>query len=229
LAEELIFYWNDSLWINSLKKTYTYSGDLLISEEWEEWNNSKWSKYTMHLNTYDVASNLIEEVYESWRANQLLQSWRKKHDYDIDNNIVSSSYEEYKSNNWIFADGDLSFSDIWGNKFAVFNAAKLNVIYTNLPTSVLSNSKVVDFRLSQNYPNPFNPSTVINYSLPNSSKVLIKVYDILGSEIKTLVNKYQSSGIYEVEFEAKGLSSGIYFYRIMTDKYSETKKMILMR
>ncbi len=90
-------------------------------------------------------------------------------------------------------------------------------------------SHPIDYFLSQNYPNPFNPSTRINYSLPHSSKVTLKVYDILGNEIKTLVNKEQNAGIYEVEYDSKGLSSGIYFYRIVTDEFSETKKMILMR
>ena len=68
--------------------------------------------------------------------------------------------------------------------------------------------------LSQNYPNPFNPSTTIKYSIPKQSNVTLKVFDVLGSEVATLVNKEQPQGNYEVEFDGAELTSGIYFYRI---------------
>ncbi len=109
--------------------------------------------------------------------------------------------------------------------------AKINGVEYGTFVSVENedSSHPIDYFLSQNYPNPFNPSTRINYSLPHSSKVTLKVYDILGNEIKTLVNKEQNAGIYEVEYDSKGLSSGIYFYRIVTDRFSEMKKMILLK
>ncbi len=85
------------------------------------------------------------------------------------------------------------------------------------------------FRLEQNYPNPFNPSTVIRYSIPRSSKVIIKVYDILGREVQTILDGYKQAGTYELQFNAKNLSSGIYFYQLRTDGFALTKKMILLR
>jgi photosystem II stability/assembly factor-like uncharacterized protein len=85
------------------------------------------------------------------------------------------------------------------------------------------------FRLYQNYPNPFNPSTEINYSLPQTDYVTLKVYDILGKEITTLVNEEQSAGNYEISFDAKNIVSGIYFYRIQAGNYSDIKKFILLR
>lgn len=86
-----------------------------------------------------------------------------------------------------------------------------------------------NYELSQNYPNPFNPSTKINYSIPASSKVSLIVYDILGREIKTLVNEFQNAGRYSVDFNAVGLASGIYFYRLKSGQFSETRKLILLR
>lgn len=86
-----------------------------------------------------------------------------------------------------------------------------------------------EFNLQQNYPNPFNSTTIIKYSIPKQSNITLEVFDILGKEITTLVNKEQSAGNYEVEFNAVSLPSGIYFYRIEAAKYSETKKMILLR
>ena len=85
------------------------------------------------------------------------------------------------------------------------------------------------FALYQNYPNPFNPSTKIRYQLPKDSKVLIKIYDILGSEVKTLLNEKIESGVYEVDFDAAHLPSGTYIYRIIADGFVETKKMILLK
>jgi len=86
-----------------------------------------------------------------------------------------------------------------------------------------------EFNLYQNYPNPFNPVSKIRYSLPYSANVQIKVYDIYGSEIKTLVDEFKKEGIYETEFRASNLPSGIYFYKIISWNYSETKKMILLK
>jgi len=85
------------------------------------------------------------------------------------------------------------------------------------------------FKLEQNYPNPFNPSTKINYSIPNTQYTILKVYDVLGNEVATLVNEKQNAGSYEIEFEGSNLSSGIYYYKLLTDNFSDTKKMILIR
>lgn len=86
-----------------------------------------------------------------------------------------------------------------------------------------------DFELGQNYPNPFNPSTLISYSIPQNSFVTLKVYDIIGNEVATLVNQSQSAGKYEVRFDASNLSNGVYMYTIKTDNFTATKKMILMK
>jgi hypothetical protein len=85
------------------------------------------------------------------------------------------------------------------------------------------------FLLSQNYPNPFNPSTKISWQSPIASHQSLKVYDILGNEVATLVDELKPAGSYEVNFEAINLASGIYIYRLTSDNYIETKKMILLR
>ena len=85
------------------------------------------------------------------------------------------------------------------------------------------------FALEQNYPNPFNPSTTINYSIPKSGLVTIKVYDILGREVTTLVNEEKNAGNYNVEFNASRLASGIYLYRMSAGSFEETKKLILIK
>lgn len=85
------------------------------------------------------------------------------------------------------------------------------------------------FTLSQNYPNPFNPSTMIRFQLPVSSYVSLKVYDLLGREVANLVDERESSGSHSVRFDASGLASGIYIYRLSTGDQAITRKMILMK
>ncbi len=99
------------------------------------------------------------------------------------------------------------------------------------------NELPVNYRLSQNYPNPFNPTTTIEYSIPNVGakdfspiqNVQLKIYDVLGREITTLVNEKQSPGNYSVKFDASNLPSGIYFYTLRAGNFVATKKMILMK
>jgi Secretion system C-terminal sorting domain len=85
------------------------------------------------------------------------------------------------------------------------------------------------FALFQNYPNPFNPSTVITYQLPASGVTTLKVYDVLGREVETLVNERQNAGSFSVLFNAHGLSSGVYFYRLQAGTFSETKMLLLLQ
>ncbi|MFA6596492.1 MAG: T9SS type A sorting domain-containing protein [Ignavibacteriaceae bacterium] len=85
------------------------------------------------------------------------------------------------------------------------------------------------FALEQNYPNPFNPTTVINYQIPAASHVTLKVFDMLGMEVATLVNEQKASGNYEVEFDGSKLSSGVYYYRLQTGTFVDTKKFIILK
>jgi photosystem II stability/assembly factor-like uncharacterized protein len=86
-----------------------------------------------------------------------------------------------------------------------------------------------NFSLKQNYPNPFNPSTSIQYAIGSTQFVSLKVYDVLGNEVASLVNEEQQAGEHSVNFEASRISSGVYFYRLETGKFSETKSMILIK
>ena len=87
----------------------------------------------------------------------------------------------------------------------------------------------LQFELSQNYPNPFNPSTTINFSIPQSSNVTLKIFNTLGQEVATLVNENMESGVHTINFDASALNSGIYFYRLDAGQYSEVRKMTLIK
>ncbi len=103
--------------------------------------------------------------------------------------------------------------------------------YQIVPTDIGGNLSGMPtrFELSQNYPNPFNPSTQIKFSVPKEGFVNIKVFDVLGREVRTLVNEVKKPGYYSVDFDGANLSSGFYFYRMETSSYVETKKMMLLK
>jgi len=116
------------------------------------------------------------------------------------------------------------------NRFKFIEYNRMIMYDSIYVTSVKQKSlQISDFYLSNAYPNPFNPRTRIQFSVPNSDEVIIKVYNLLGEELNTLINEYKQAGTYEVEFNANNLPSGIYYYRMISGSYSESKKMILLR
>ncbi len=92
-----------------------------------------------------------------------------------------------------------------------------------------ASSVITEYSLSQNYPNPFNPTTMISYQLPKSGLVTLKIYDVLGREVRTLTNESENAGIYTVQFDGTALPSGVYFYRIRAGGFVSLKKMILVK
>ena len=147
-------------------------------------------------------------------------SWTKK-----STGLPSSNYRYTLAihNGWMFA--GTSGNSVW--KRPVTDVTEIDEEISQSPTN---------FLLMQNYPNPFNPSTTIKYTIPSVSlsaiegiRVQLKVYDILGNEVATLLDEYREAGKYEVEFKAAKLSSGIYFYKLSAGSFTETKKMILLR
>jgi hypothetical protein len=110
------------------------------------------------------------------------------------------------------------------------------ILYTDNGGSVtaideggLINARGNSFRLSPNYPNPFNPSTQITYSVPKATNATLKVYDVLGREIAVLVNERKQPGEYKVTWNAEGVPSGVYFYRLVAGDFIGTKKMVVMK
>lgn len=130
----------------------------------------------------------------------------------------------YITDNYIFLLGDSVRYSKWyaGSTFYPFT-------WTDVTGTKNTTHKPSTFRLYQNYPNPFNPRTKIKYQIPELSNIKLTVYDVLGREVRTLVNEEKPAGSYEAEFNGKDLPSGVYFYRIETGKYSDTKKFVLLK
>lgn len=120
-----------------------------------------------------------------------------------------------------FSGSEIVFTD--GDVYGIFIPNSVNDVNDNNP------DKFGEYELFQNYPNPFNPTTSIEYRVSGNEFVTLKVYDILGNEIAALVNEEKPAGTNEVDFNASGLASGIYYYTITTGNFRESKKMILMK
>jgi hypothetical protein len=114
----------------------------------------------------------------------------------------------------------------YANPSRRWDSTIVNITVTNINENKLNPT---EFKLYENYPNPFNPSTTIRYSIPEASFTSIKIYDVIGNEVSSLVNENKSTGTYEVEFNAANLSSGIYYYTLQSGSFRETKKMILLK
>ena len=143
----------------------------------------------------------------------------------IPHNELSNFSGSQLSGEWILTiidhkSGDDGMLQNWGLLFSESSIVEVNEGQSLTPQA---------FYLSQNYPNPFNPSTIINYQLPISSRVILKVFDVLGNEVKTLVNEEKPAGDYKVKFDGIGLSSGVYFYQLKSVEFVQTKKMLLIK
>lgn len=121
------------------------------------------------------------------------------------------------------------WTELGTNHSSLFLNASLWVAKLSGLTSIANNTIPVNFKLEQNYPNPFNPSTKINFSIPKFEFVTLKIYNSIGKEVKTLVSENLNSGNYEYTFSGSELSSGVYFYNITTQDFSETKSMTLIK
>ena len=151
------------------------------------------------------------------------------------------SVNKWENNEWYGTEGTLessSTSNISTVDVAIHeNQPVISFVEDNVlkvmkygePNAVTDSNNPTEFQLSQNYPNPFNPSTIINYSLPERSYVTLRVYDVLGCEITTLISQEKSKGTHHVEFKADGLSNGVYFYRLETSNNLIIKKMLLIK
>ncbi|HMQ70565.1 MAG TPA: T9SS type A sorting domain-containing protein, partial [Ignavibacteria bacterium] len=141
---------------------------------------------------------------------------------------VGETWFEYK-----FADrpiNDIAFTD--DNTGYATGEGGLIMKTTNGGTIDIQNINSTvpsEFVLKQNYPNPFNPNTIISYEIARNGFVSLKVFDILGKEVKTFVNENQNAGNYNVEFNGLNLPSGIYFYKLTVNDFSETKRMVLLK
>ena len=226
---------------------YSVNNDTLFSGEiiWQGVGNIIFPQNFIPADSFSIGETILSEPlsFEYFTNHSGLDStvfktkadsaWDKIKNLDI---VNSFSNQTYRVGIYLYTPGSsvevdtLIFSDFVEAKWVTF-------LYVNNPgTSEIKDDKPIsdNFELSQNYPNPFNPTTIISFTIPSVvdpkfESTTLKIYDILGNEVTTLVNGKLNPGNYKVEFNASNLSSGIYFYRIITQNFSAAKKMILVK
>lgn len=145
-----------------------------------------------------------------------------------DNGISWTPFNDGLITDWTFADMAINGSYIWALRDFFGNAYRRPAM--EVTTNVKEEKNVIDnFVLYQNYPNPFNPVTTIKFSIESSAVVKVTVFDLLGKELKVIVNEYRNAGTHSVGFNANTLPSGVYFYSFQSGNFTQTKKMALLR
>lgn len=171
---------------------------------WSSFTNNKWSIRGSY--STDAGVSWVEPFQITQKQEFSLYS-----DFYISKDTLFVVWQNFSRGNW-----ELLFT-----KYVLNSPNEMNKIQN-------SGSSIV-FSLAQNYPNPFNPKTNIRFQLPKDSFVSLKIFDLLGTEVSTLINEEQSAGIHDIDFNASDLPSGIYFYRIQAGNFIDTKKLILLK
>jgi hypothetical protein len=237
LASLLVETWDINTWKTSNLVNYEYDDKWnLIKSTLKEWSGSDWLNIARSLFCYDLDYNRTDQITETWVDSTWIYSDRIFNEYNENNCIVYSKYFIWDKGVWQSAAiGPIVFTLEEGTTMG-FITSEINFFY-NKPTNVLSEKieAVNNYSLSQNYPNPFNPTTKIRYQIPLAEFVTLKVFDILGNEVATLVKEFKQPGNYEAEFNTRRgevtspLPSGIYFYQLKAGNYVESKKLVLMK
>lgn len=184
------------------------------------------------LDTRDDPGTYLSSLYysfsedngETWSQNERLSTAFDPHVGWPQQNKMGDYFDMISDNEGV----SLAWAGTFNGEEDVYYS-RINQTPVSVSNGQKGNQLPENFSLSQNYPNPFNPSTTIKYQLPQAEFVSLKVFDVLGDEIATLVKEEKSSGSYDVEFKAENLPSGTYFYKLQAGNFVETKKMVLIK
>lgn len=210
----------EGTWIRNKIPTFTKPADLLTTQ-------------LTHVKAYAInkADTSSTAILAIWRlVNTDLTNYYTYYDWPIPVDLSYSDADIKAAGLGGFPLGDLNWfptqKAVWLAQRSAEYAAIGNTL---LAVKDVSSNLPMKFELSQNYPNPFNPSTVISYTIPKATIVTLKVYDVLGKEVATLVNQFQTANSYKVTLNASSLSTGVYLYKIVAGNVTMTKKMLLLK
>ncbi len=228
-GQNLFVVWNDHrnyhsqiYFKRSIDGGLSWSSEISISNDSSSSYNASLVNYNeqLHFVYYDNRDNYFKIYYE--KSNDLGLTWLPELKLTHDNTAGSSRPSMCISNNQL----NVIWCDTRFGNFEIFYKNNPGGL-TNINTQ--NNLNVKAYLLSQNYPNPFNPKTKIRFDVPTTSFTKLIVYDLLGREVATLVNEELKPGSYEADWDASNFSSGVYFYKIISGDFVETKKMVLMK
>jgi hypothetical protein len=214
LQEQIEEVWSVDEWLDTSRTTYSYNEiDLLTEEVYQEWDGADWidlSRESYSYNDQDLLSTHLREViFEMWSPTTY---WT--YSYDLDNRLVEMLKQTYNTE-----------LDVWDNQ------ERTTYDYGPVTDVHLVEDPALPDRISlaQNYPNPFNPSTHIRFTIVESGRVNLTVFDLLGRRVETVFDEYLAAGTHVATFDASGLPSGVYLYRLSVGEYELSRKMLLLR
>ncbi len=233
LSQKLIVTWltPENIWHNSGLISYQYDANGNEIESLEKtWLSNTWSDNRKITSTYNANNQKTSWLEETFSNSLWANVKRVFYLYDDNNNINYAYHESWDNRNeaWNKKNGSIVFQDNSGSQFILF-ASEIDVFYNEI-TDISDNSILPKkYMLAQNYPNPFNPSTTIQFSIPKASMVSLKIYNTLGEEVATLINKEMGAGFQSINFDASNFTSGVYIYRLVSSNFTASKKLLLMK
>jgi hypothetical protein len=233
------FSWPEETW----RLLYTYdASDNLLSELQQVWEGGEWLNGLRRSFMYDANNNLLSELQHDWVDGEWVNYRRRLYEYDANGNMLSISRHTWSNSSWV-GDNDedgVIISDSFGNCYYYphFESGRVDswgdslaLSYREIVTGIPNEVGPVPaaYSLHQNYPNPFNPSTTLEYALPRAGYVTLKVYNVLGEEVAILIAGDYPAGTFKATWDASGLPSGVYFYRLTAGEFVQTKKAVLTK
>ncbi|MFI5251210.1 MAG: T9SS type A sorting domain-containing protein [Bacteroidota bacterium] len=225
-------------WTNSTIHTYTYDANGKMLTDWlKGWTNGAWMNGSLYTYTYDANRNMVNELLQYWLNGQWTNYQQSAFTYDANGNELTGNNTMWSGSSWVPTDNNFPLA-VNG---ATFNFTGYRIIISYIPANTTdvsgeTSNIVSGYSLSQNYPNPFNPATKIEYALSAQSHVILKIYNMLGQLVQTLVDQDQSAGVKSIAWNAEKLPSGVYFYRLeamnksnSTLSFHQDKKMLLVK
>ena len=223
LDHRLLFFDKDQIIWHSHPFAAIYTNLFHLKEKNKAlWNGADGGQPERVTSTNNSAVYAFVREKEDCKVFEVFNLTDQQQTFTLQGTLYAGNYRDVFTNDSVYFNENTDMTlPAWGYKVYEYGSG-LTDVQKNAPESI-------DFNLSQNYPNPFNPTTKINYSISQSEFVSLKIYDILGNEIASLINEQKAPGKYQVNFDAKSLSSGVYFYKLTSGTSSKTMKMILIR
>jgi hypothetical protein len=230
--------WSGDQWMIRLrtKQIFNSAGKIISSfSEVPKIDSEKLENSGFVAYDYDLKNKLLSVTGYDWNNDQWEDWWQYIYEYNDSGDLTHALSRVLENGNWVLSEAPLTYN--LGLDYSVYYAyiwAAEIFVYYNPKTDVSSLLLESKFSMSQNFPNPFNPTTKIEYNLPASNtgfqqRTSLIVLDILGNEVRILVNENQAPGKHKIEFDASSLASGVYFYRLRSGNLTNTKKMLLLK
>ncbi|MEW6196065.1 MAG: T9SS type A sorting domain-containing protein [Bacteroidota bacterium] len=237
--------WYNNDWLNSGRSLYSYNSNNYMTEYmWQTWVDNAWLNFNKTENVYNAQNyqtfgysylwmpptGWVYSTRDTYTYNQLNQNdeitteeWSQ----------ATSSWENYYQTQYFYNTNGYLEKELyrtWGNGFWVYDEQTL-ITYSLLTDAENLSELPGEYRLYQNYPNPFNPTTTIEFQIPDHEFVSLKVYDLVGREITTLISEYKQPGKYSLEFKTQTaeLASGVYFYKLTAGNFTSVKKFVIVK